>query len=367
MVNNIRISGLEQKPAAGVIAFEGGGGYLRQICEVITTQCQECMDLSVVIVARNEEATIGRGLEVLQRELAGLASEIILVDSASTDRTVEIARRYPVRIVHLEPGPLLSPAAGRYMGTLISKGTYILFLDGDMIPIPGFIARGLQELQDDHLAAVVGRLYWVRPGEDLSLDHPDDVQAGPIEANAPSYGIYRRAALDRSGTFNPYIKGEEEIELGFRILREGFVLRRIDVPMVHHCDKPRDVGAIGRKAQYFAGTGQILRRYPGTALWLRLIRNSFHVFAQQAVLILPIVAALGAIIAGAYRPASIILLTFAAGVGALSAWKGPAKAFLFIRFMFLITGYMIRGFFRGLPDGRGFEDRIRYRVTEPAG
>ena len=323
------------------------------------------MDLSVVIIARNEEATIGRTLEVLGRELAGLTREIILVDSASTDRTIEIASERPVRIVHLQPGPLLSPAAGRYIGTLVSTGEFILFLDGDMILIPGWIERALKELEDTRLAAIVGRLYWVRPGEDLSLDHPDDVQFGPIGGNAPSYGLYRRTVLDRSGTFNPYIKGEEEIELGFRIMQEGFELRRIDVPMVYHIDKPRDAGAIQRKAQYFAGTGQILRRYAGTELWRRLIRNSFHVFAQQAALCAPLVGALIAVVAGAYTLAGIILLTSAAGVTALALWKGPTKVFLYIRSMVLISRYMVLGFLQGLPDGRGFEERIRYTITEP--
>jgi glycosyltransferase involved in cell wall biosynthesis len=325
------------------------------------------MDLSVVIVARNEEASIGRSLEALTRELAGRSNEIILVDSASTDRTVEIARSHAIRIIHLEPGPLLSPAAGRYMGTFASSGEFILFLDGDMILIPGWIDRAMKELQAGHLAAVVGRLYWVRPGESLSMDHPDDAPCGIIPANAPSYGIYRRAVLERSGTFNPYIKGEEEIELGYRIVREGFELRRIDVPMVYHVDKPRDSRAVHQKARYFAGTGQILRRYAGTALWNRLVRNTLHVFAQQAALLVPPVGALCALALGAPALAMVLLVVFAGVILALTAWKGPSKVFLYLRSLLLITWYMMKGFFRGLPDGRGFENHIRYTITGPHG
>ena len=43
-----------------------------------------------------------------------------------------------------------------------------------------------------------------------------------------------------------------------------------------------------------------------------------------------------------------MILAFAAGVGVLTLWKGPARVTLYIRSMFLITWYMIRGFFREL-------------------
>ena len=45
--------------------------------------------LSVVIIAKNEEKNIRRCLESV-----AWASEIVLIDSGSTDRTTEIAREY---------------------------------------------------------------------------------------------------------------------------------------------------------------------------------------------------------------------------------------------------------------------------------
>lgn len=322
------------------------------------------MELSIIIIARNEESTIGRNLEVIHRELAGRNGEIILVDSASTDRTLEIARAYPVRIVHLEPSPLLSPAAGRYMGTRLSRGKFVFFLDGDMILMPGWLEKGLEELKDPALAGITGRIYWVLPGEDLSLDHPDDFPLGTIKGIGLS-GIYRKEALDRCGTFNPYSKGEEEIELGFRILQGGYTLRRVEVPMAYHVDKVRDTRAVQQKAKYFAGTGQILRRYAGTELWRRLIRSTGHVFAQQLAILGPVAGALIALATGSPALAGLFLAALAAVLLALTVWKGPGKVFLYVRSLLLITWYMVKGFVRGLPDGNGFEHRIRHTVSEP--
>lgn len=51
------------------------------------------MEISAVIITYNEERNIGRCLQ----SLAGIADEIIVVDSFSTDATESVAKKYPVR------------------------------------------------------------------------------------------------------------------------------------------------------------------------------------------------------------------------------------------------------------------------------
>jgi hypothetical protein len=53
------------------------------------------MKISAVIITRDEERNIAAALD----SLAGIASEIVVVDSLSTDRTVKIAREYTDRVV----------------------------------------------------------------------------------------------------------------------------------------------------------------------------------------------------------------------------------------------------------------------------
>lgn len=56
---------------------------------------RESPDLSVIILTYNEEANIAQALD----SVAGWARSIFVVDSFSTDRTVDIARRYPCTVV----------------------------------------------------------------------------------------------------------------------------------------------------------------------------------------------------------------------------------------------------------------------------
>lgn len=60
------------------------------------------MSISIVIRAFNEEQHIGRLLYGISKQIYP-KPEIILVDSGSTDSTLEIASQYPVKIVHINP------------------------------------------------------------------------------------------------------------------------------------------------------------------------------------------------------------------------------------------------------------------------
>lgn len=79
--------------------------------------------LSVCIITGNEEKNIGRCLESVK-----WADEIVVVDSFSTDRTVEIAKRYTDRIFqHRWLGYIGQKAVARNL----ARGEWILFVDAD--------------------------------------------------------------------------------------------------------------------------------------------------------------------------------------------------------------------------------------------
>jgi glycosyltransferase involved in cell wall biosynthesis len=86
------------------------------------------MQLSVVIITFNEEANIGRTLQSVQPLVADGNGEIIVVDSASTDRTVEIARSQGAKVFVEE----WKGFAGQ-KNSAIDKATgdWILSLDAD--------------------------------------------------------------------------------------------------------------------------------------------------------------------------------------------------------------------------------------------
>ena len=86
------------------------------------------MILSVVIITHNEEANIGRTLASVQRLVADGKGEIIVVDSGSTDRTVEIAQSLGAKVFVEE---WKGYAAQKNSAIDKATGEWILSLDAD--------------------------------------------------------------------------------------------------------------------------------------------------------------------------------------------------------------------------------------------
>src|SRR4029077_16252740 len=86
------------------------------------------MQLSVVIITHNEEANIGRTLASVQPLVTDGKGEIIVVDSDSTDRTVEIAKSYGAK-VFVEDWK--GYAAQKNSAIDKATGEYVFSLDAD--------------------------------------------------------------------------------------------------------------------------------------------------------------------------------------------------------------------------------------------
>ncbi len=82
--------------------------------------------LSIIIITYNEEEHIA---ECLQS--AGFADEIIIIDSFSKDRTVEIAKTFPNVIIHQHPWEGFQKQ--KMLALSLSKHEWILNMDGDEV------------------------------------------------------------------------------------------------------------------------------------------------------------------------------------------------------------------------------------------
>ncbi len=88
------------------------------------SESSNSIKLSAVVITYNEEDKIGRCLD----SLIGVADEIIVVDSLSNDRTVEICKSKGVTVISQ---PFLGYAAQKNFGNTHTKFDYIISLDAD--------------------------------------------------------------------------------------------------------------------------------------------------------------------------------------------------------------------------------------------
>ena len=97
--------------------------------------------LSVCLIAKNEEKFLGKCLESVR----GLASQIVVVDTGSTDRTVEIAKEHGAEIHEFKWCDDFSAARNSVLEH--ATGDWILFLDADEELSPNSRETILQEIR----------------------------------------------------------------------------------------------------------------------------------------------------------------------------------------------------------------------------
>lgn len=142
--------------------------------------------VSVVIPARDEEATVGEVAGTLHRTLCqhvGLVDEVLVVDAGSTDATGERARRAGARVVRqaevlTEHGDAPGKGEAMWKGLAASRGELVVFVDADVVDIgPRFVTGLLGPLLTDPTVRFVKACY-DRP---LHLDgHHQDHGGGRV-------------------------------------------------------------------------------------------------------------------------------------------------------------------------------------------
>jgi glycosyltransferase involved in cell wall biosynthesis len=233
-------------------------GILRQ--EGMPEDLSETPKLAIVVITRNEEDHIADCLAALIVALRNFpTTRVIVVDSCSSDRTVDIARNFPVEIYRYH-GPLFSAAAGRTVGFSYTRSEYVLFIDGDCCIEPKWLEQGLSALESAPSAGVV----YGQRREVFENATEDAIRAAPkaSEYGLGGNGLYKSEVMRLVGGFNPFLPADEEAELLARIKASGFGELAISDLMFTHYTPPKTTirGYLSRVRRGLArGLGQTLR------------------------------------------------------------------------------------------------------------
>ena len=198
----------------------------------ISSHPQPKLSLCIVVPAYNEEHYLENCLEAIAAQ-AEPPDQVVVVDNNSTDRTVEIARRYPfVTLIHEKRQGIVF---ARNAGFDLAATDIIGRIDADSVIASDWVASAKRALSDTSVSAVTGKCYFydaplrhlMSAVQAFGYQHFQRWLSGGVEMLWGSNMAIRRSAwLDVRADSEPPVELDEDIMLAFRLHKGGYRIIR---------------------------------------------------------------------------------------------------------------------------------------------
>jgi GT2 family glycosyltransferase len=197
--------------------------------------------LSVIIPTCHRNQGLTLCLEALRPEnqQVPFAYEVIVTDDGTRFTAEELVReKYPW--AHWFPGPQQGPAANRNSGGRNASGQWLLFVDDDCIPAPGWITAYAAATNCFPDYTVFEGCTIGGPNAQTRSDHecPRNSQGGLLWSC--NFGIRRELFLDIGGFDEKFpVPYMEDTDLQFRLKDRGYISKFVPDATVQHPWRPR--------------------------------------------------------------------------------------------------------------------------------
>ena len=201
--------------------------------------------LSVIVPVKNGHNVLPQMLEALGRsELPRETWELIVVDDASRDDTVEIASEYADLVIRL-PEPSRGPGYARNRGVERARGDCVLFLDSDVLVRPDTLTRVATTMTTRQDVDAVFGAYCDEPAaagvvsqyRNLLHHYTHDQEPGEAQTFWAGCGCIRRSVFISAGMYDEWRFSRpqiEDVELGYRMSAHGHrILLQPDIQVTH--------------------------------------------------------------------------------------------------------------------------------------
>ncbi len=190
------------------------------------------MKFSIIIPCHNVAETLETCLECTTAQTYR-DYEIIVVDDASTDATVEVARRFDVNLVVLDSQ--VGAGGARNAGAACATGEVLFFVDAD-VKFSADVLEALRQVFERNpnchaVAGIPDRVPLVRGTfqDFTALRYNYRFTRTPTNCTSvPTWFLaMKRAMFDEIGDFSEEFKGAggEEYDFGYRMTKKGYSIR----------------------------------------------------------------------------------------------------------------------------------------------
>ena len=227
------------------------------------------VQISIIIRTLNEAKHLGDLLRsISEQEISGYGLEVIIVDSGSSDQTLEIAKSHNCRIIQIKKEQF---SFGRSLnfGCKAADGDYLVITSGHCVPIDKYWLLKLCEPLINKTAKysygrqIGGPETQFSEHRIFSKYYPAEskIQVGDYFCNNANSALLRDSW--ESHQFDDELTGLEDMDLAKRLVNEGQVIAYVPDSCVYH--------------YHYESWAQIRRRFEREAIALRQIMPQLHV------------------------------------------------------------------------------------------
>ncbi|MCB0638819.1 MAG: glycosyltransferase family 2 protein [Lewinella sp.] len=225
---------------------------------------------SIIIPNRDNGSRLRACLTGVMANIDGRQDvEVIVVDNGSTDESRAVAANFPMK--WLTENSVASPYPARNTGIKASRGAWIILLDSNCIPQPGWLAAAeaalragadyaggpllFEDIPPGDWTAQFDRLYAIITPEEI-----------PQRTSLPALNLFvRRAAFQEANLFIPHIRSLGDMEWTNRAHALGLQIGWSEKAVVQY---PAKTGRAFRQKMVRLGRGRKeLYLYAGHSCW----------------------------------------------------------------------------------------------------
>ncbi|MCB8944129.1 MAG: sugar transferase [Ardenticatenaceae bacterium] len=196
--------------------------------------------ISIIIPAYNAGHTIEACIRALQQQETNETFEIIVVNDASTDNTVEVATAVGAHQI-ISKGKL-GKSGTRNAGAEAAQGSILLFTDADCEPLPDWIERMITPFRHDPDVIGVKGAYYSRQTELVARftqveveERYDRMRQLPTTNFIDTYAAaYKRDIFLENGGFDTSLPEVEDQDFSFRLAAKGYKMVFVPEARVYH-------------------------------------------------------------------------------------------------------------------------------------
>ncbi len=234
--------------------------------------------VSIAIITLNSGSTLEECLMSIEAlDYPRDRYEVVVVDGGSSDGTMQILRKFPVRVI---VDFRKNRGVARNVAVENCRGQLIVFTDGDCTPFRSWLKDHVSLQLDPKVLVVAGS---VLQGGDFSL--PASIYHGtyfatqsPATSRRKTWEIatcnasFKRSSFSIVGPFQELDRGEESM-LCWKILQAGYDVVFDPTPKVLHLHKPMNFMSLLRRSREEGYSDRVLQAVFGTISPFRLPRK----------------------------------------------------------------------------------------------